>query len=275
MKELFIVLKEAISILQFNSLTGDVNSVGVHVSALLCNENLPINSEAMYITDDPDIALYLRQKGMAVLAYNHGDAGIHFKNIQYLIEDVNGIDFEYVNRIFQRYKNIPWKILETDRCIVRESTVEDVDAFYEIYKDKSITEYTEDLYEDRQQEIAYMQDYIAKMYRFYEFGVWTITDKNTGEIMGRAGISMREGYDIPELGFVIGQKFQGQGVATEVCRAILEYGREYLGFKEFQALVMEKNKASIHLLDKLGFVTKDMVHEKGQEYLLMRLTLNM
>ena len=72
-------------------------------------------------------------------------------------------------------------------------------------------------------------------------------------MVGRAGLSVREGYDLPELGFVIGMEWQGRGLAEEVCRGILEYARELLGFERIQVLVHQENAASLHLCRKLGF----------------------
>ncbi len=36
---------------------------------------------------------------------------------------------------------------------------------------------------------------IGNMYYFYNYGVWTICDKTTGQVIGRAGFSNREGYE--------------------------------------------------------------------------------
>ena len=150
--------------------------------------------------------------------------------------------------------------------MIRETIVEDVDSFYDIYKESSITEYMEDLYADRDEEIAYIQDYIKNVYGFYGYGMWTVLDKESGKVIGRAGLSLREGYDIPELGFVIGVPWQRQGYAYEVCQAILEYGNEELDFTNFQALIMKGNEKSKRLCEKLGFVYQEMVEIEGIVY---------
>jgi RimJ/RimL family protein N-acetyltransferase len=79
----------------------------------------------------------------------------------------------------------------------------------------------EPLYEEVDEERAYARDYIEKVYAFYDFGIWTVVEKTSGEVIGRAGICYREGYEDPELGFMIGVPWQGKGLATEVCRAVL------------------------------------------------------
>lgn len=54
---------------------------------------------------------------------------------------------------------IPWEILTTERCLIRETGAEDLDALYEIYADTSVTKYTEGLYPERAKEEAYLKDY--------------------------------------------------------------------------------------------------------------------
>ena len=175
-------------------------------------------------------------------------------------------DFDYLEKVYRRYAGIPWDILTTERCLVRETGVEDLDAFYEIYAEPSVTQYTEGLYPERAQEEAWLKDYMENMYYFYNYGVWTICDKATGQIIGRAGFSNREGYEDPELGFVIGVPWQRQGYATEVCRALLKYGKEELGFERVQMLVMPGNETSLHLAENLGFQRLDQVTWKGILY---------
>ena len=95
----------------------------------------------------------------------------------------------------------------------------------------------------------------------------------TGQVIGRAGFSNREGCEDPELGFVIGVPWQRQGYATEVCKALLEYGKEELGFEQVQMLVMPENEISLHLAERLGFSQLDQVTWEGTCYerLLMEL----
>ena len=55
------------------------------------------------------------------------------------------------------------------------------------------------------------------------------------------------------LFIVIGVPWQRQGLAYEVCRAILQYAKEELGFEAVQLQVEAENTASIRLAEKLNF----------------------
>lgn len=177
---------------------------------------------------------------------------ISFPYVTYGVEALNVITPEFVEQISRRFYHEPWEILQTDRCLVRETTEEDTDALYEMYKAPSITLYTEGLYEDKEQERIYIREYIKNVYEFYGFGIWTVILKETGELIGRAGLTYREGFDMPELGYVIAVGYQRQGIATEVCSAILKYGFDVLGFREIRALFDPENTASEKLCQKIG-----------------------
>ena len=207
----------------------------------------------LYITDSESTYHTLWQQGKYVLPYRHEEnSDISFAGALYVIEQIEEIDYETVDMAYRRLAGLPWEILTTKRCVIRETIVEDVDSFYRIYAEPEITKYMEDLYADRDKEIAYIKDYQEKVYSFYGYGMWTVLTKD-GTVIGRAGISWREGFDFPELGFVIGGPWQRQGYAYEVCSAILTYARGELGMTKIQALVMQGNNKSEALCRKLGF----------------------
>lgn len=227
----------------------------------------------LYVTDDARAAGMLRDRGEAVLIYlNEENRGQDFSRFLYAVEDPLSLEPDFVEKVYRRQKGLPWNILETDRCLIRETTPEDVNAFYRIYSDPAVTKYTEELYPDVEEEKQYIREYIEKVYSFMEFGVWTVLEKDGGEVIGRAGFSCREGYDEPELGFIIGVPWQHKGYGEEVCRAILKYGWETLGFVRVQVLVQSENEASLRLCRRLGFREKERICLQGKQYIRLLLT---
>lgn len=133
--------------------------------------------------------------------------------------------------------------------------IDDLDALYRIYADKEITRYMENLYENRDDEREFLYAYIKNMYGFYGYGLWGIILKETGELIGRAGLSNREvdgEYEV-ELGYMIGVKHQKRGLAEEACRAILCYASSELMIEHLNCFVHPDNEPSIRLALKLGF----------------------
>ena len=231
-----------------------------------CLCGVDVAGEILVLTDILAFASLLVTVDIPVLAYVHEDnRGQDLPGVKYVIEGFGDVDGAYFHRVWQRLVGKPWFITQTPECVIRETTESDVDAFYEIYSEPSITQYMEPLFEDKEEELVYTKDYREKVYEFYGFGMWTVLDKETGKVIGRAGISMREGYDDPELGFVIAKPFQGKGIATQVCKAVLEFAQREFDFTRFNALVHRNNTASIRLLVKLGFHRERTVVEGGEE----------
>ena len=192
-----------------------------------------------------------------------------FDGAKYVLEgegefDPDDFDPEELEKIYRRLKKIPWDILETDRCVIKETSSDDLDEFYSIYADPDITRFTEDLME-RSEEEKYTENYRDLIYEIYGHGIWTIIKKDTNEIIGRAGLDERAGFDTPELGFVIGKPWQKQGYAYEVCNAILSWAAEN-DISEIMSLTEKENAEAVKLLKKLGFSEQNPVSIGTSEY---------
>jgi RimJ/RimL family protein N-acetyltransferase len=162
-------------------------------------------------------------------------------------------DAVFFLHVYQRHHNLPWTILITERCIVKEFSMDYLDALFELYAGDGMTDYIEPLY-PYEKEKEYQQAYIENMYRFYSYGMWIVCQRETGKLIGRAGVEHREELDgEPELGYAIGTEYQRQGYATEVCKAILSYVQGELEFDHVCCLIHEENLISRHFAEKLGF----------------------
>jgi RimJ/RimL family protein N-acetyltransferase len=274
MKKLCIIIQNQNKIVDLEPALTDLKKMGVDILGYKEDRRGSVNAplrefepqDMLILTDIPHLASLLAVGDYPVLVYVHdGNRDKSLPGVKYVIEGFEDVNGEYFIRVWQRLTEKAWFITETDRCIIRETAECDVDAFYEIYSDPSITEYMEPLFEDREAELKYVKDYREKVYDFYGFGMWTVLDKETGRVIGRAGVSMREGFDDPELGFMIAKEYQNQGLATEVCRAILSFANREFEFDRFQALVHKDNTASQKLLTKLGFVYSETVRVRDEE----------
>ncbi len=171
---------------------------------------------------------------------------------RYAVESLAELDIEYLERVRRRYNHIPWDIGETDRCLIRELSLSDLPALYELYDKPGMTDFVEPLY-DYETELEYQKAYIENMYGFYEYGMWLVFSKETGKLIGRAGLEHNE------MGYMIAPEFQNQGYATEVCRFIIDYARKNTDFEELYCRIDEKNVASVRLAKRLGFVRNGQI----------------
>lgn len=165
---------------------------------------------------------------------------------RYAVESLAELDIEYLERVRRRYNHIPWDIGETDRCLIRELSLADLPALYELYDKPGMTDFVEPLY-DYETELEYQKAYIENMYDFYEYGMWLVFSKETGKLIGRAGLEHNE------MGYMIAPELWNQGYATEVCHFIIDYARENTDFEELYCRIDERNEASVRLAKKLGF----------------------
>ena len=172
-----------------------------------------------------------------------------------LVEGFEEVDVQFLDRIMKRAQGLPWITVVTERCYLREITLEDLDDLFALYAQPGITDYTEPLYE-RPREEQYTRDYIDKMYRFYGYGMWLVCDRENGDLIGRAGFSHQDLGDeiVLEMGYIIGVPYQRQGYATEVCEKLIGFARMNLSdFGTLNCFVEPGNTASHGLMEKLHF----------------------
>ncbi|WWR15608.1 GNAT family N-acetyltransferase [Lachnospiraceae bacterium JLR.KK008] len=219
---------------------------------IIKNGNRVTEEGVLYLTDDLKLLKALKREGKAVAAVlTDENRGEDFSGIPYAVECVEELEEQEITKIYRRLTGLPWEILETDRCRLREMTVGDLDRLYEIYDTADTTQYMEGLSGDREEERAYIKDYCKYMYGFHGYGIWLIEEKTAGVVIGRAGIE--PGEDGTELGYMIAAPWRRKGYAFEVCSAVLDYTWREIGCHEVICRIRHGNRASAGLLKKLGF----------------------
>ena len=245
----------------------------------------------LYLTDCPEAARRFAGGDCCILLYlTEESRKLPMEAYPYAVQDLDGIDADYLEGVYRRWAKKPWEILRTPRLIVREQTEEDLDSLYEIYAHPDMTAYMEGLSSDREEERERLRSYIAAAYPLYGFGIWMLEKRRTpeaaektaaentadpgtgtapaghtesGSCIGRAGFFWREDAQFPELGFAVKKSEQGKGYCLEACRAILRFGFEELGFSCVQALTREGNRVAEAVLARLGFRRDGCVRADG------------
>jgi len=219
----------------------------------------PFEDGVLYITDSPSIAETLISKEYPTVIYSHpGNRNQTFPHTKYVLEDIDDIDDEDLENIYRRTANIPWDILETDRLLIRETTLDDIDTLISLYSDPSITEYMENLF-PKDEEIEYQRKYIENIYGLYDIGMWSIIRKSDHQLIGRIGIEYKDDSEAVEMGFMLGKDYQNKGYATEAGIAVLKYASSIENIKRVTALVHKDNLASNRLCKRLGMNSKTVL----------------
>ncbi len=97
----------------------------------------------------------------------------------------------------------------------------------------------------------------------YGYGIWILREKATGKFVGRAGLReyLIDGVKEVEILYALMPEFWNQGLATEIGKKIITYAFEELHLKSLVCFTMYENKASLRVMQKLGFAyEKDIVH---------------
>lgn len=220
------------------------------------------DSETLIVTDEPSIYSIHPDSLIIIRDFSDMDS---FAGAKYFLMDPFEAEADYYIKIWQRFMGLPWHIADTERLTLRETIEEDVDAFYEIYKDPVMTLYNEKLYENPEEEKKYAREYREKVYGVQGFGIWTVLLKNSDTIIGRVGLTVRAGFDDVELGASIAGLYQKSGYGLEATLKCIELAGE-LGFERVYSLIMAENPMGKGLAIKAGFSYKRKVMLNGIEY---------
>lgn len=147
-------------------------------------------------------------------------------------------------------------ILETPRLILREMTQEDLSALSAIMQD-DMTMYA---YEGAFSDIE-TQEWLNRNIKRYQtdgVGLWAVILKETGDMIGQAGITMQnvEGERVPEVGYLFNRKYWGKGYATEAAIACKEYGFSVLGYPEIFTIIRDTNIPSLNVAIRNGMLIR-------------------
>ena len=249
-----------------DELMADLSKEGVSLYSLEPGSKIPegrIPDGSYTVTDNETGVAFARFHDTGYVLYKKPDtipcrtfpssASEIYSGAQCIIEGFDEITPDFLEKMYQRKRGIPWTILETERTVIRELSLNDIDALFLLYGDPEIQRFIPPLMPTKEEETEFQKAYIEKMYGFFGYGFWNIIDRESGRLIGRAGISNRRGFDIPELGYLLDKEHRGRGIAYEVCTSVIAYAERILGIEELNAFIQNENLPSIRLAEKIGF----------------------
>ncbi len=157
-------------------------------------------------------------------------------------------------------------LIETQRLILREITLDDTEALFELHTNPAVQKYTGEPVVTSMQEMKKAIETRIINYKKYGYGRWAAILKNGQHFVGWAGLDYLPEFDAIDLGYRFLPQYWGQGIATEVSHAILNYGFNSLELKKIIAIALKENKASIRVMEKIGMeFEKCAPYEPGSE----------
>lgn len=157
-------------------------------------------------------------------------------------------------------------LIETERLVLRNITLNDKEELFELHSDPNVQKYTGEPVVESIEDIEKAIQTRINDYEKYGYGRWATFLKNEMLFVGWAGLAYLPEFDEIDLGYRFLPEFWGSGLATEASHAILTYGFEKLALRKIIAIAMKENIASIRVMQKIGMeFDKFAPYEPGSE----------
>ncbi|MEH1831969.1 MAG: GNAT family protein [Nostoc sp.] len=168
--------------------------------------------------------------------------------------------------------------LETERLLLRETTLQDAEAIFTVLCDPGVTQFHDlDTFTSIKEAIAIIERR-AKRFERGDGIRWGIVHKQDNVLIGSCGFTWNPQEHAAEVGYELASTFWRQGIMTEAVHTILEFGFKKMDLRFVVAQVMLNNIASKKLLEKLGFQSQGVLKQygffKGQFYDLEQFVLH-
>ena len=135
-------------------------------------------------------------------------------------------------------------MIQTQRLILREYTMDDFAALYEILSDPETMQYYPRPYDA--DGVRRWLNWSLQNYRQYGFGLWAIELKETGTFIGDCGITMQmiDGEQLPEIGYHINKDFWRQGYGSEAAGAVRDWAFTHTQYDRLYSYMKYTNEPS-------------------------------
>jgi ribosomal-protein-alanine N-acetyltransferase len=159
--------------------------------------------------------------------------------------------------------------LTTARLRLRPFGPADLDAAHAVYADPEVMRWVghgaHRMPAETRSALRGYADALAKR----GYGFVAVVERASGDLIGDAGLHPLggRGPDI-ELGYTLARSAWGRGYGTEIARALAEHAFDALGAERVFAQVEPANRASRHVLEKLGMTERATRMAHGRPHLL-------
>ena len=144
-------------------------------------------------------------------------------------------------------------VLESARLLFRVIVKEDVDDYFAYAQSENITRYLLwSPHPSRHYTARYIRC-ILSAYREGTFFDFALIHKESGRMIGTCGLTRVDAENrTAEIGYVLSEAFQHQGLGNEAVQTILAFVFSELGFHRAEARFMKGNTASLRVMEKNG-----------------------
>jgi [ribosomal protein S5]-alanine N-acetyltransferase len=136
--------------------------------------------------------------------------------------------------------------IHTPRLRLRRAEMDDLEAIHRVLSDPRAMRYWST---PPHLTIEQSRDWLASMVNVPPDENADFVVEHKGIVIGKAGC-----WRMPEIGFILHPDYWGRGLAREAVGAVVDHVFAYFDVPTIIADVDPRNRASLALLDRLGFV---------------------
>jgi RimJ/RimL family protein N-acetyltransferase len=140
--------------------------------------------------------------------------------------------------------------LRTDRLLLRPPDRRDLPAYCEFYADAAASGFYGGPLSSAQAWRRLAAD--IGHWTLRGFGMWTVIEPTSGDVVGGCGIVWPEGWPRHELSWWIMPRARRRGYAEEASRAVIGWAGAAFGWTSVETHMKDDNSAARALAEKLG-----------------------
>jgi [ribosomal protein S5]-alanine N-acetyltransferase len=155
--------------------------------------------------------------------------------------------------------------IDCGEILLREFSIGDVDAIYEITSQPEVYEYLPDWRSTREQRLDWVTNYEIPSNKRFLTAVPNIEKQNylklgiilkeTGEFIGFCSTGIKEELPSPnrEIAYAISKHFRNRGFTTKAVKGLITYLFEKTTVELLNTIVLAQNISSNRVIQKTGF----------------------
>lgn len=148
-------------------------------------------------------------------------------------------------------------ILQTERLTLRRLDSSDLADLAEMLQNPEVMYAYEHDFTDS--DVREWLDRQLMRYDKHGFGLWAAILRQTGEMIGQAGLTMQpyNGGEVLEIGYLLKQKHWHCGYAREAAAGCRDYAFNSLGSDKVHSIIKSDNYPSMRVAESIGMTKED------------------
>jgi RimJ/RimL family protein N-acetyltransferase len=148
--------------------------------------------------------------------------------------------------------------IETDRLILRELRISDLEGMFELDSDPEVHKYLCNKPVKTKKESEKILESVLSQYKERGIGRFAAIEKSSGDFIGWSGLRLNKEYNMNgftkyyDVGYRLIKRYWGKGYATESGKAAVNYAFNTMNLLELYATTHIENQASHQALLKIG-----------------------